>query len=83
MTPPGTLITLSASVTYAGQTTTAETLLVVVKAHRFRYAPNAASIKTYAGTLVSFVFNGERMAGTLLKDGRVFKDGVVYTPEKW
>jgi len=81
--PPGTIIKLSAEVTCNGSTTSAETLLVVVKPHKFRYAPSAASIKLHKGTLVSFVFNGERMTGILLADGRVFKDGVVYTPERW
>jgi len=82
-TPPATIITLSAEVTYAGQTTAATTQLVVVKPHRFRYAPSAASIKTCAGCLVSFVSGGERMSGILLTDGRVFVDGVIYAPEQW
>lgn len=83
MTTPGTLITLSAEATCNGVTSTAVKRLVVIKVHKFAYAPSAASIKTYSGTLVSFVFGGERMTGVLLKDGRVFTNGVIYTPEGW
>lgn len=86
MTPPGTLITLAASATCNGQTTEAVCYMVVVKQpepHRFSYAPSAASIAKYKGTPVSFVFDGVRLVGILLLDGRVFKDGAVYTPEKW
>jgi hypothetical protein len=61
VTPPATIITIHASATYnGGQTTTAKTLLVVVKVHKFAYAPSAASINTYKGCMVSFVFGGER-----------------------
>jgi hypothetical protein len=82
-TPPGTLITLTASATCNGVTTTSVCYLVVVKSHKFRYAPSAASITTYAGTMVSYVLGGVRLNGILLRDGRVFDGVVPVTPERW
>ncbi len=83
-TVPGTVITFTASVTCGGVTRQAEAVnVVVVKAHKFRYAPSAASIITYRGTLVSYVYGGVRLVGILTSNGKVFKDGVVVTPERW
>lgn len=35
------------------------------------------------GCLASFVLGGVRLSGVMLKDGRVFKDGVIHAPVGW